>query len=224
MTTLRNLFLPKKKLYFLTLKGEKYQTVGKVADLIRKVSKTFFVVREKNRKSAGYHFHALIEMEKEPHKSWFKKGVHMNLNRVGERVWYNAWGELCRDENKGSYLVPTDEWDSKALADYIENEPEEGLKFANDELFNKQLKLHRKKMEYLGHITRILTYMEKEQEFPAQYTDYICMRSGKHIVWNGKREEAELLKAGGVDSPRPEARGSPNPPAPMEGEVTAPPL
>lgn len=175
MSIITKHFLSKKDLRFLTLKGDKYQKIGKVSDLIRKISKTYYVVREANKKSTGYHFHALIAVDKEPRKAWYKKGVHMHLAKVG------------KVEHKVVTGVPSQvrlsapEMTQKEYKEWSAHEPENSEKHQIDRLINKQVVTVKKLLNLSQHLQRVIQYMEKEQEFPAQYADYMLCVGSKQI-------------------------------------------
>lgn len=70
------------RLRFLTLRGPgRYQQIGKTVDLIRKVSKNYFVVREKDKTGDGYHYHAIYSLDTTRELS-FKKGIHMYVKDI----------------------------------------------------------------------------------------------------------------------------------------------
>lgn len=150
-----------KDVRFLTVKHHTIQTVGKVHDLCRKVSDEHFIVREKNKKTEGYHFHAFMIMKKEPTKQWFKKGVHMNLLKIGKR-----------QDNVGMVL-PLPGLTSSELAEAIHHEPAYALKVEND------LILHSKRLFLKGslrklHCDKVLSYMSKDLSGEAvHFVDYL---------------------------------------------------
>lgn len=168
MSLLMGLFIAKNDLRFLTLKGDKYQKIGKVSDLIRKISDHYYVVRETNKKTTGYHFHALLECKKEPPKAWFKKGVHMNLQKVG------------KPSTTIGMTFPEPSMNQNQLSEMIYHEPETAP-LVEDLIFEKQLKTSRATIQRRTNLGRVLHYMEKEQELPAQYSDYILVINKKHI-------------------------------------------
>lgn len=82
----------RQKAYFLTLKGSqpKYQKMDTIRKMLAKVSNNYIVVREPNKATTGYHFHAIFRSSGKPKKNWFRKGVHMHLKELNtERVHLN---------------------------------------------------------------------------------------------------------------------------------------
>lgn len=168
MDYLTGLFHAKKDLRFLTLKGEKFQKIGKVSDLVRKVSDTYYIVREANKKSAGFHFHALLSLTKKPSKSWFKKGVHMNLLKVG------------KPQDNTGMTIPPPPMTASMMSEWVHFEQKIASVHIEQVLIENQLTALQKRNRIDTHIRRILAYMAKEQEFPAQYTDYILVKGSNH--------------------------------------------
>lgn len=72
------------KLFFFTVKDTKWQKMDKVRKHILKISKWFVIVREENKATSGYHFHALFRSKDAPKRNWFRRGVHMNLRQYGK--------------------------------------------------------------------------------------------------------------------------------------------
>lgn len=157
---------------FLTLKGSAYQKIGKVSDLIRKISKTYVVVRELNKKSEGYHFHALIKVDKEPTKRWFRKGVHMNLQKLGNP--------------SGSKNLPTGMpmFNQNEISEIAEYDKDIALGIVKIQTLKTDWDNVNKKARYSKDIKRITSYMSKEMELPAQYEDYLAVDKGKTVkIW-----------------------------------------
>jgi len=156
-------------LRFLTLKGEgKYQKIDTVRRLCAKIAKSYIIVRERNKIIEGYHFHALLKVEKEPTKSWFKKGVHMNLKKVG------------RPQTMEGFRLPMPEITVREKKEALY----EGTLTPEDveDMMVKDLeKKVRKQCAQRRHVDRILLYMSKELELPAQYLDYILVIGGKNL-------------------------------------------
>lgn len=136
---------------FITIKPHcdtpRYQTLGWASDHLRKISDNFIVVREKNKINSNYHFHALVLKKKEPHKGWFKKGVHIHQCEVGDI------------NKKGFNKSPV----------YPETEEEldmmnEGRDLIDIELikYNRSQIQKRKSKKQNGHIDRLIGYMTKE--------------------------------------------------------------
>ena len=169
------MFHAKSDLRFLTVKGDKYQDINKVQKLVAKIANTYYIVRELNKKSCGYHFHALLSCEKEPTRRWFKKGVHMHLKKVG-KIEKKEKKETKDDEEVHSSIVPMT---SKEVAEWIERDPDNAIPVLTDKLITGCFKRHTKRKKKEQHLMRILNYMSKEFEYPAQYSDYILVVS-KH--------------------------------------------
>lgn len=156
-------------LRFLTLKGEepKYQTLATVQRLCAIIANSYIIVREANKTKDGYHFHALLKVTKEPPKSWFKKGVHMNLKKVG------------RPQTMEGFVppvpLPTNREVHEAQRDeVITPEHLEELYFQKAYIKSKREQIKRKNVE------RILIYMSKELDMPIQYKDYQLVISKKN--------------------------------------------
>lgn len=69
------------RLHFITIRGaDKYQKIGKINDMMRRVGATYFIVREEDKQKEGrFHFHALISLNKDITPNWYRKGVHINV-------------------------------------------------------------------------------------------------------------------------------------------------
>lgn len=152
---------------FLTLKGppdkKKYQSINTVDKLCRKVAKTFIIVREANKKTSGYHFHAILKLRTIPKKNWFIKGVHMNLQRVGTYCSNYSYALNQLESLEHLYLVPED----RPVA----------METKNSNLLNKRSDTSYRLHE---HVSRVLNYMSKDLELPIQYTDYIISLRGRN--------------------------------------------
>lgn len=71
------------RLLFITVRGpDRWQKIGKVNDFIRRKSSNYFIVREKDKRKDGYHFHALVSQEKDIKPNWFRKGIHVHIKPV----------------------------------------------------------------------------------------------------------------------------------------------
>jgi len=154
---------------FLTFKGvaSKHQKIGFVSDLCRKVSGTFIVVRERNKKSEGYHFHAIMMMQNEPPKSWFKKGIHMNLQRIG------------KNGNGNGNVIP-DIMNAKECMDACQTES--GKEMVETQIMERAFAQSHRAVKHRDAVGRVLSYMEKEMEYPSQYTDYVFYLRGKSVA------------------------------------------
>jgi len=152
---------------FLTFKGtaKKHQSIGFINDKCRKISSTYSIVREANKATPGYHFHAILKCNTAPKKSWFIKGVHMNLQRVGKPLTAVSYPLNLKEVSQCLYFFP-----ETAATLYAEQ-----LDYKLDQVMEK----FTQKSEDLD---KILTYMSKELEHPIQFTDYIISRKGKQTV------------------------------------------
>lgn len=162
MTTIKSylfdVFSTSSDLRMLTVKSPKYQTIEKMRKMCLKVSNTFFIVREKNKKSDGYHFHALLKMASEPKKSWYKKGVHINLLKVGR--------------NNGPPLPPPVFPESKSTLDKELYDGEINQKEHDEALIDVMLAKSMRNLRMLNHVRRVVNYVTKELTNPQQYVNY----------------------------------------------------
>lgn len=150
--------------HFLTLKTlkgpkDRFQSISKVSDHLRKVSKTFFLVREKNKKDEGFHFHALLLLPKKPSKGWYRKGVYTHLQKVGRRA-------RCPS---GLSVGPPDDmgWDLPEVQEILSEE-------ALDRVI--QTAVVRSSVE--KSVGRLFSYMMKEFH-PERYVGYVLVCRGK---------------------------------------------
>lgn len=162
--------------FFLTFKGKdkKHQSINYMDKMMREVSNNYYIVRERNKKTEGYHFHAIFIMVKKPKKSWFKKGCHTHLQEVG-------YGRKVHVGILPEYPAPADKGSNAEFIQFYAS-PEE-INTHNEEIMdnqiNKLIKNTKSDIIRLAHVKRTLTYMRKEQEFPIQYHDYIYVLHGK---------------------------------------------
>lgn len=172
LTSYNDVFSPENS-YFLTLKGPdaKHQKIGYVNDLLRKVSSTYLVVREKNKISDGYHFHAIAKMEKKPPATWYKKGVHMKLQKIGSPE------KLPED-----WKIPIPYLSRRTLSDMREHYEDNVI---IDYLMEKTARVSLAKMRKNTQIEKVLRYMSKDLDMPMQYTDYIYVHNKKHVKIHG---------------------------------------
>jgi len=149
---------------FFTFKGteKKHQRIGFVNDKCRKISNTYVIVREANKKTEGCHFHALLKVHTPPKQSWFIKGVHMNLKKVGY-----------------SLTQRTNGLNLKEVLEYSGHCPELAKTLMDDLVLEKVDHQIEKCMKRDDHVENCLLYISKDMEFPAQYTDYIISNRGK---------------------------------------------
>lgn len=169
---LRGHFECSKHLYFLTLKGPKdiHNKIDFTIKKCKKISKTFVIVREPNKTTPGYHFHALIKATEEPPKRWYSKGVHMNMKRVGKS-----------SINIGMNLNPP-------IQLYTDKHFAEGH-FTSEKytevVEQKLMEVFHANHIRLNHVDRLLTYMSKTLDLPMQYTDYYFSNRGKSCKIEG---------------------------------------
>lgn len=161
-------FFMKGDIRFLTLRGHKSkeQRIGYVNDLLRKISSTYLIVREKNHSNDGFHFHAIVKVHTVPKKAWYRKGVHMNLKRVGYLIPKpNTFTARHMHDNLAGLEID----DAKrVLVAMSESNLDDYVQRATDVYVVRD-----------SDISRVLCYMEKEMEMPCQYVDYIWSKRGK---------------------------------------------
>lgn len=145
---------------FLTVKGEKaYQKMDTIVKMCKARSRTFAIVRESNKKTPGYHFHAILKNPIKVSKSWYKKGVHIN-----ER-------SIVRDNTSNTFT-------GREYYEMTQDDLPAPRKIMEDDLIRKQVK---QSIKVSSSIHKVLKYMGKDLEFPAQYTDYYCSLQGKSV-------------------------------------------
>lgn len=156
------------RLLFLTVKGpidHRSQKIGYVNNMLRKVSDRFIIIREHNSLNAGYHYHALVSLKKDLKPNWFRKGVHIHITAVGNKM------DLDR-------LPSTSEeaWDVK----YSENDDLIDRAIINNTLRLKaKIAAKRCKIKKRSNVTNIMNYMLKEQNSLKMYESYIVHRAPK---------------------------------------------
>ncbi len=169
----------KKTVRFLTLKGIKdsYQDMDKVCKHVKKISNTFLIVRERNKRTEGFHFHAILLLAKEPHKGWYKKGLHLNLQKLSTAV-------AKQRGNVGMCMQPplVGGRDIKDATDLKELKEIQGV--VEDQVIDDVIKRSVAGRRLKEHIVRCLRYMSKELEFPIQYYDYQYMIKNKNYTIN----------------------------------------
>lgn len=162
--------------HFLTFKGKKtrHQTVGWPGDKLRKISKNYFIVRERNKISDGYHFHALAVLEKDPPKGWFMKGVHMHCSKIGDLR-----------SNESETLMPPARATAQELDEEVSLKPLDEAEDALIEYGMEKLRVRarrsRLRNKHALHLRRITDYIMKEDP-KLQYVDYIKVENGKNVV------------------------------------------
>lgn len=90
--------------YFITLKGSetnpRHQKIGWAYDHLKKISDNFLIVREKNKVNNGFHFHSVVLPYKTPTRSWYRKGIHINVKKV------NGPRDVIAIEKKNAPILP----------------------------------------------------------------------------------------------------------------------
>lgn len=171
---------------FLTLKGppdnKKLQNINNIDKMCKKVAKTYIIVREANKKTSGYHFHAILKLHTVPKKNWFIKGVHMNLQHIGA---------YC-----SNYPYALSQLESLDYLHFVPEAKPEVYDAKEANLLNKRTDTSQRLYD---HVHRVLKYMSKELEFPAQYTDYIISIHGKNQAISTLSETLQL--PGGLAGP-----------------------
>lgn len=153
--------------FYITLRGARprEQKMDWCVKHMKKISSTFVVVREKNKKAEGYHFHVLAKLKKVPHKGWYKKGVHIYVNRVYSysQAKYVFTGrerfELSCDDDEESFI------ESVHLDDIMKNAEKKMIEQVRRE----------------AHVKKILHYMSKDLDMPILYVDYQYILRGKTV-------------------------------------------
>ena len=153
---------------FLTYRMSGGTTVSKVADKCRKVADTFFVIRENDKKGEGYHYHAIMRMNKEPPKSWYTKGVHINLKKIG------------RPQTTDGMVLPMGGSTAQDDLEHLHHCPED-RPLVEEEILKRSLDKHLKKTARLKNVERVLQYMSKDYQdrSPVRYVDYAYVYNGK---------------------------------------------
>jgi len=153
---------------FLTYRMPGGTTISKVADKCRKVADTFFVIRENDKKGEGYHYHAILRMIKEPPRSWYTQGVHVNLKKIGRAQ--TLVGMKLPQPN------PTAQEDLEQLILSPEDLPR-----IEQRLIDVALAKSVKRTARLKSIERVLQYMSKDYQdrAPIQYQDYCYVYNNK---------------------------------------------
>lgn len=152
---------------FLTLRdpaGAKFQTIEKIYKHVKKIANTYFIVREKNKQNDFYHYHAIMKVTKEPSKSWFRKGIHMHLCKIG------------KSDQKGALPPPPINITVKDVRE-ADGELDEQYE---EQLVDKVIEKAGKSMRRLTHAGRVVNYMFKDLETPAQYRNYMLVVQGKN--------------------------------------------
>ena len=136
--------------------------------LCKKVSKTYIIVRERNKITEGYHYHAVMKMTCLPKPSWFIKGIHMNLKRIG---FTRRTKPLFSKKEVHDISAGCPEGQPASLKEYLD-----------DDLLTKVIDDRGSDVARAVHVDRTLNYLSKEMEMPAQYSDYILSVRGKLVA------------------------------------------
>lgn len=172
----------KKDVRFLTLRGEgRFQKIGAINDLCRMISDTYFITREANKATDGFHFHAVLQVKEEPKKSWYKKGVHMHLLHVGKSNEIHT-PDNPRPVPPGKYNLTKKELGT----DYpkiTESEHEEKMVDIDVQYFlaarRKERKMNRKEKD----LESVVDYICKDRP-EKMYLDYINVVNGKKCPYS----------------------------------------
>lgn len=179
----------------LTLKHENYQNIDKVAKHVKKISDTFFLVREKNKKDVGYHYHAILVVKKEPPRSWFRKGVHIHLTKLGRFT----------QDLKG-FVPPIPEMNSRDISEVNSHDPQEAEAILIDKVARQTYLKFQKKEQRLKYVRGVIKYLTKEFINPIQYVDYVYQIGRTNHTLNlptggglmRRRPQAALIEGGGA--------------------------
>ena len=178
--------------YFVTIRdpSKRLSTCSKVHDHFRKVSRDYLIVRENNVVDDGVHFHVLASFERVPHKGWYRKGVHIFVERVappcvpdGVPLWTHKW-------TLGEILSATDDVADQMLAD-------------NASLKHMMGRMRRCRLKTIdANVARVTRYMEKYLPVvPVQYEDYIFVVRGRLTKYILLFPEAPVPSVAGTQVP-----------------------
>lgn len=159
--TVYDVFSSGTDLRLLTVKSDKYQTIEKIRKMCHKVSNTYFIVRESNKKQSGYHFHAILKIATEPPKRWYKKGVHINLLKIG------------RNNGPPKPLPMFPESKSTLARELYDGEITQ--QEHDDKLIKVMLEKSQRNLRILNQIRCVVKYMFKELKVPRLYENYILV-------------------------------------------------
>lgn len=163
-------FFSKRECWFLTLRGGKFNSIGKVSDHLRKISKNYFVIKELDANKASNHFHAIFEHKGPVRKSWFRKGVHMNVFKVGKP-----------DLGVGKVIPPNykfNELEISEIANKVSYELAESIVI--DQGISNYLPLAKRSAYAKRKTGYVINYMFKSIEL-IRYNTYIFCKHGKSI-------------------------------------------
>lgn len=159
-------------LYFYTFKAltkkPRHQTIGWASDHMKKISNHYYIVREKNLATDGFHFHVICSRFKEPHKGWFIKGMHINTRKVGDKKPRVPDYPLSQDED-----LHNQELERERLKPL--NEDEHLIDQAASKHKTSVLRV-KGKIRKIAHVERLVVYMNKDCDVDGpkiQYTSFI---------------------------------------------------
>lgn len=162
------IFQTQPRLLFITVKGPgRYQKIGKISDHIRRVSDTYLIIRETNKQKDGFHFHAVVSTRKDIKPNWYRKGVHIHVQPIG-------------DKKKRCPVIPEsseeDAFQRYGTIDVLDGDD----RIIDDFFINQRLKEqahHRLNVKYT-HLSRVMHYMFKEDQVFKQYENIIFKGPG----------------------------------------------
>ena len=172
------------KSIFLTYKGTGvHQKMDTVVKLCKKISSTFFLVKEENKIASGFHYHVLIKLKgtKLPPRNWYKKGVHMHILEICPPLFSGGPPPLYTSEKDFEDMRDQIKIESKTELEKLLCLQKLENKIQTLKLKNQNYKLSKKHKKLVACL-KVLIYMSKEcSEFPIQYTDYYLQIRNKSI-------------------------------------------
>jgi len=144
--------------------------------MCKSISNNYFITREKNHKSEGYHFHAIVLESTPPRKQWFKKGVHIHYQQLRHKNPVDP--AVARTHVPHMQLTAEEKVQERF--DVADEHPDELESYDMDILMRKHLPVIQQTLAMRPHVMRVLKYMEKEQEMPMQYNEYMLVIRGKN--------------------------------------------
>lgn len=144
-----------------------------ILKMCKKLGKTFLIVRESNKKDKGYHYHAIVNVSTKPATSFFKKGIHIRLHKLGARYPIG--------HNNGAGRLPPPITFTKKELHEVQEYPHI-KEMVVDAMTDAMFSIIHKKLNMCPHVNRVLSYLSKEIQTlpnPVQYQDYIYMKAGK---------------------------------------------
>lgn len=156
---------------FLTVKSNEIKKIGKVSDMCRKVSDTFFIVRELNKATPGFHYHVIMKMNKEPHKGWYKKGWHIHLLKVG------------KPQTMVTMQPPSPGFSKKELYEIGQHDKTNARVIEMKQIESRLIDTVLKTKYYDTSVERVIRYMYKEFISPQRYINYIlCIKGSQKCL------------------------------------------